>query len=489
MLSQLDPYTEYMPRKVQEEFRSLNSGEYAGIGSYIMARNGNVYISGPHKGSPADRAGLRSGDLIMQVDTATVLGMTTEQVSNRLKGQRGTTVKVTVKRPYVQDSIIAVEMVRDKIQIPSVPYSGLVAPRIGYIQLTQFSEKSADEVLDALNTLVNDDKINGLVLDLRDNGGGILENAVRILGYFLPKGTEVLRTRGKGVMDERVYKTTVKPVAPNLPLVVLTDGGTASASEITAGALQDLDRAVIMGDRSYGKGLVQTTREVPYEGLLKVTIARYYIPSGRLIQAIDYSHRNPDGTVARIPDSLTNVFTTAGGRTVRDGGGITPDIKVQYPEISRITYNVVRDNWAFDFANKYAATHPSIPPVGEFVITDSIYNDFKASIDPAKFNYDKVCETILTNLREAAKIEGYMTDSLSAQLDVLEGMMKHPLDKDLDTHRKSIEPYLEREIANRYYYQAGEVQSFLRHDAAVDSAVNLLQDQARYKSILSPKKK
>ena len=489
MLSQLDPYTEYMPRKVQEEFRSLNSGEYAGIGSYIMARNGNVYISGPHKGSPADRAGLRSGDLIMQVDTATVLGMTTEQVSNRLKGQRGTTVKVTVKRPYVQDSIIAVEMVRDKIQIPSVPYSGLVAPRIGYIQLTQFSEKSADEVLDALNTLVNDDKINGLVLDLRDNGGGILENAVRILGYFLPKGTEVLRTRGKGVMDERVYKTTVKPVAPNLPLVVLTDGGTASASEITAGALQDLDRAVIMGDRSYGKGLVQTTREVPYEGLLKVTIARYYIPSGRLIQAIDYSHRNPDGTVARIPDSLTNVFTTAGGRTVRDGGGITPDIKVQYPEISRITYNVVRDNWAFYFANKYAATHPSIPPVGEFVITDSIYNDFKASIDPAKFNYDKVCETILTNLREAAKIEGYMTDSLSAQLDVLEGMMKHPLDKDLDTHRKSIEPYLEREIANRYYYQAGEVQSFLRHDAAVDSAVNLLQDQARYKSILSPKKK
>ena len=489
MLSQLDPYTEYMPRKVQEEFRSLNSGEYAGIGSYIMARNGNVYISGPHKGSPADRAGLRSGDLIMQVDTATVLGMTTEQVSNRLKGQRGTTVKVTVKRPYVQDSIIAVEMVRDKIQIPSVPYSGLVAPRIGYIQLTQFSEKSADEVLDALNTLVNDDKINGLVLDLRDNGGGILENAVRILGYFLPKGTEVLRTRGKGVMDERVYKTTVKPVAPNLPLVVLTDGGTASASEITAGALQDLDRAVIMGDRSYGKGLVQTTREVPYEGLLKVTIARYYIHSGRLIQAIDYSHRNPDGTVARIPDSLTNVFTTAGGRTVRDGGGITPDIKVQYPEISRITYNVVRDNWAFDFANKYAATHPSIPPVGEFVITDSIYNDFKASIDPAKFNYDKVCETILTNLREAAKIEGYMTDSLSAQLDVLEGMMKHPLDKDLDTHRKSIEPYLEREIANRYYYQAGEVQSFLRHDAAVDSAVNLLQDQARYKSILSPKKK
>lgn len=488
MLSQLDPYTEYMPRKAHEEFRSLNSGEYGGIGSYIMERAGNVYISGPHKGSPADRAGLRSGDLIMQVDTTTVLGMTTEQVSSRLKGQRGTTVKVTVKRPYVEDSIITVEMVRDKIQIPAVPYSGVVAPGIGYIQLTQFSEKSADEVLGALNSLMENDHIEGLIFDLRDNGGGIMENAVRILGYFLPKGTEVLRTRGKGIMDERVYKTTAKPVAPNLPLVVLTDGGTASASEITAGALQDLDRAVIMGGRSYGKGLVQTTREVPYEGLLKVTIARYYIPSGRLIQAIDYSHRNPDGTVARIPDSLTNVFKTAGGRTVRDGGGITPDVKVEYPEISRITYNVVRDNWAFDYANKYAATHASIPPVEEFVITDSIYNDFKASIDPAKFNYDKVCESILANLREAAKIEGYMTDSLGAQLDLLEGMMKHPLDKDLDTHRKSIEPYLEREIVNRYYYQGGEVQSFLRHDAAIDSAVTLLRDSARYKSILSPKK-
>ncbi|MCM1347917.1 MAG: S41 family peptidase [Firmicutes bacterium] len=486
MLDKLDPYTEYMPRKEQEEFRSLNSGEYGGIGSYIMARNGNVYISGPHKGSPADSAGLRSGDLIMMVDTTTTLGMTTEQVSARLKGQRGTPVKVTVKRPYVTDSIITVEMVRDKIQIPAVPYSGMVADGIGYIQLSQFSEKSDTEVLDALNKLMEQGNLKGLIFDLRENGGGLLESAVKILGYFLPKGTEVLRTRGKGVMDERVYKTSSKPVAPDLPLVILTDQGTASASEITAGALQDLDRAVIMGSRSFGKGLVQSTREIPYDGLLKVTVARYYIPSGRLIQAIDYSHRNPDGTVARIPDSLTNVFTTAGGRTVRDGGGITPDIKVEYPEISRITYNVVRDNWAFDYANKYAATHPTLPPAGEFTMTDSIYADFKAFIDPARFNYDKVCETMLKNLREAAKIEGYMNDSISSQIDRLEAMMKHPLDKDLDTHRKSIEPYLEREIVNRYYYQAGEVENFLRHDNAVDSAVNLLKDPARYKALLSP---
>lgn len=486
MLNRLDPYTEYMPRKEQEDFRTLNSGEYAGIGSYIMQRDGNVYISGPHEGSPAAQAGLRTGDLITMVDTVTVLGMTTEQVSNRLKGQRGTTVKVTVKRPYVQDSILTFEIVRDKIQIPSVPYSGVIGGDLGYIQLSQFSEKSADEVLDALDRLTGENNIKGLVLDLRDNGGGFLESAVKILGYFLPKGTEVLRTRGKGVMDERVYKTSDKPVAPQLPLVVLIDEGTASASEITAGALQDLDRAVIMGSRSFGKGLVQTTRELPYEGLLKVTVARYYIPSGRLIQAIDYSHRNPDGTVARIPDSLTTAFTTAAGRIVRDGGGITPDIKVKYPEISRLTYNVVRDNWAFDFANKYYAAHPSIPAPGDFVITDSIYEDFKRFINPAKFNYDKVCETMLKNLREAAKIEGYMNDSLSAQMDCLEAMMKHPLDKDLDTHRDAITPYLEREIVNRYYYRPGEIRSFLRHDAAIDSAVAILHDPAEYHRLLSP---
>lgn len=486
MLNRLDPYTEYMPRKEQEDFRTLNSGEYAGIGSYIMQRDGNVYISGPHEGSPAAQAGLRTGDLITMVDTVTVLGMTTEQVSNRLKGQRGTTVKVTVKRPYVQDSILTFEIVRDKIQIPSVPYSGVIGGDLGYIQLSQFSEKSADEVLDALDRLTGENNIKGLVLDLRDNGGGFLESAVKILGYFLPKGTEVLRTRGKGVMDERVYKTSDKPVAPKLPLVVLIDEGTASASEITAGALQDLDRAVIMGSRSFGKGLVQTTRELPYEGLLKVTVARYYIPSGRLIQAIDYSHRNPDGTVARIPDSLTTAFTTAAGRIVRDGGGITPDVKVKYPEISRLTYNVVRDNWAFDFANKYYAGHPSIAAPGDFVITDSIYEDFKRFINPAKFNYDKVCETMLKNLREAAKIEGYMNDSLSAQMDRLEAMMKHPLDKDLDTHRDAITPYLEREIVNRYYYRPGEIRSFLRHDAAIDSAVAILHDPAEYHRLLSP---
>lgn len=488
MLNKFDPYTEYMPRKVQEDFKVLNSGEYGGIGSYIMQRDGNVYISGPHKGSPADKAGLRSGDLIMSVDTVTVLGMTSDKVSERLKGPRGTTVKVKVKRPYVgADSILTFDIVREKIQIPAVSYSGMLPGEIGYIQLSQFSEKSAEEVEDALKSMLATCKLKGLVLDLRDNGGGFLESAVKILGYFLPKGTEVLRTRGKGVMDERVYKTAGKPIAPDLPLVVLIDDGTASASEITSGALQDLDRAVIMGSRSFGKGLVQTTRSIPYDGLLKVTVARYYIPSGRLIQAIDYSHRNPDGTVARIPDSLTNVFTTAAGREVRDGGGITPDVKVTYPDITRVTYNAVRDNWVFDYANRYRATHDHIAPAAEFVVDDSIYADFKRFIDPAKFNHDNVGKAILDRLSEVATVEGYMSDSLKNQIAVVEGMLQRPLDQDLDANRKAIVPYLEREIANRYYYREGEAQSFLRHDVAIDSALSLLKDSDRYKALLAPK--
>lgn len=488
MLNKFDPYTEYMPRKVQEDFKVLNSGEYGGIGSYIMQRDGNVYISGPHKGSPADKAGLRSGDLIMSVDTVTVLGMTSDKVSERLKGPRGTTVKVKVKRPYVgADSILTFDIVREKIQIPAVSYSGMLPGEIGYIQLSQFSEKSAEEVEDALKSMLATGKLKGLVLDLRDNGGGFLESAVKILGYFLPKGTEVLRTRGKGVMDERVYKTAGKPIAPDLPLVVLIDDGTASASEITSGALQDLDRAVIMGSRSFGKGLVQTTRSIPYDGLLKVTVARYYIPSGRLIQAIDYSHRNPDGSVARIPDSLTNVFTTAAGREVRDGGGITPDVKVTYPDITRVTYNAVRDNWVFDYANRYRATHDHIAPAAEFVVDDSIYADFKRFIDPAKFNHDNVGKAILDRLSEVATVEGYMSDSLKNQIAVVEGMLQRPLDQDLDANRKAIVPYLEREIANRYYYREGEAQSFLRHDVAIDSALSLLKDSDRYKALLAPK--
>ncbi len=488
MLSNLDPYTEYFPQSEKEQFKSLTSGEYAGIGSYIMQRDKNVYISGPYENSPAHRAGLKPGDLIVTVDGDTMLGKSFNIVSDRLKGIAGTDVVVTVKRPYVADSIRTFTITREKISMPSVPMAKILPSGIGYIMLTSYTEKSPDEIRAALEKFKADPNLKGIVLDLRDNGGGYLESAVEIVGNFVPKGTEVVRTRGKGVLDEKVYKTTSKPIMPDIPLIVLINESTASAAEITAGSLQDLDRAVILGNRSFGKGLVQTTRQLPHDGMLKVTMARYYIPSGRLIQAIDYSHRNPDGTVARIPDSLTTAYSTAAGRTVRDGGGITPDITVKYPELSRITYNVVNDNWAFDFANRYAATHTSIPPVEQFEITDSIYNDFKQSIDPDKFNYDKVCETILQRLREAARIEGYMSDSLNTEFDRISAMMKRSLSHDLDTHRAAITPFLEKEIASRYYFRTGEIESALRHDPALDKAVEILNNPVLYKKTLTPEK-
>ena len=484
MLNDIDPYTEYIPAKAQESFRSMTTGEYGGIGSYIMERNGNTYISEPYEGSPANLAGLRPGDRIIMIDADSTVGWSSSKVSDKLKGQQGTTVKVTVNRPWVKDSILSFYIVRRKIQIPSVPYRGIIKGDIGYISLSSFTEKSYNEVRDALQELIKDKGAKSIVLDLRGNGGGLLESAVQILGLFLPKGTPVLTTKGKGALTEKTYKTTVTPVDTKIPLAVLIDGSTASSAEIVSGALQDLDRAVIVGNRSFGKGLVQSTRQLPYDGMLKVTIAKYYIPSGRLIQAIDYSHRNPDGSVARIPDSLTNVFKTAHGREVRDGGGITPDIKVEYPDVTRLTFNVVRDHWAFDFANKYFAENPTIASPEEFVIDDTIYTQFKNFIDPSRFNYDKVCETALDQLKQIATTEGYMNDSVKAQFDVLSSLLKHNLDKDLDTNREAITPYLAGEIINRYYYNRGGIIYSLRDDATIDSAATILTTP-KYKEILS----
>jgi len=420
------------------------------------------------------------------VDNDTVTTWHSSQVSGKLKGQAGTQVKVTVNRPYAADSILTFDITREKIQLPAVPYYGVVRDNIGYINLTSFTDKAATDVRNALIELKKDPRVKSIVLDLRGNRGGLLEAAVKIVGLFVPKNTEVLRTRGKGLLNEKVYKTTSAPVDTQIPLAVFIDGGSASSSEITAGALQDLDRAVIIGNRSFGKGLVQSTRPLPYDGVLKVTIAKYYIPSGRLIQAIDYSHRNPDGSVARIPDSLTNVFKTVHGREVRDGGGITPDIDIDYGEANRLTYNIVSDNWAFDYATRYTAQHPEIAPAEEWQITDSIFDDFKQFIDPEKFNYDKVCEQMLESLKKAAEIEGYMNDSTRKEFTVLEGLLKHNLGHDLDNNRKDIEEILASEIIRRYYYQKGQVIEALKRDATLDSAVVVLNDKARYKQILSP---
>lgn len=488
MLGQIDPYTEYYPAEEQDALRQLSSGEYSGIGSAIMQRDGHVVLSDPQWGSPALQAGVKHGDVIVAIDGDTLPnGYTSAEASKRLRGQAGTPVKVTVKRPYTTDSIIDIEITRGTIRTNAVPYAGMIGDSIGYIRLVTFSERSAGDVKNALQDLKKNPKMKGLILDLRDNGGGLLESAVQIVSYFVPKGTTVVTTKSRDAEKEKTYKTTQSPIEPTLPLAVLVNGNTASASEIVSGSLQDLDRAIIVGERSYGKGLVQSSRPLPYDGLLKLTIARYYIPSGRLIQAIDYSHRNPDGSVARIPDSLTTVFHTIAGREVRDGGGITPDVPVKQKEINRLIYNAVSDFWIFDFANRFAAQHgKDMPAATEFEITDSIFNDFKNFIDPEKFHYDRMCESGIKYLREAAESEGYMNDSVSAVFTQLEGLLKHDLNHDLDFNRQRLEIMLDDEISSRCYSEAEQVMRAIRNDEDVDAAIEALTQPGKYKSLLSP---
>lgn len=489
MLDDIDPYTEYFPAKKQDEIMVVSTGEYGGIGSYIMQdKQKRVCISEPYEGSPAARAGLKAGDRIVKIDGKDATKWSQDKVSETLKGQANTSLSVTVVRPFVgADSVKTFNIVREKIKVNPVPYYGVVRGNIGYIVLNTFNERSADAVKEALLDFKKNPQVRCVALDLRGNGGGLLESAVQIVGYFVPKGTEVLKQKGRLKQNEKTYKTTEEPIMPKMPLVVFTDGGSASASEITAGSLQDLDRAVIIGARSFGKGLVQTTRQLPFDGLLKVTIAKYYIPSGRLIQEIDYSRRNADGTFQKVPDSLTHVFSTAHGRKVRDGGGITPDIKVSYPEVNRLVYNVVRDNWAFDFASRYAAQHKSIQAAADFEVTDSLFAEFKRFIDPKKFNYDKVCEEGVANLKKVAKAEGYINDSTSAVFAKLEKLLKHDLNHDLDVNRKELSTLIADEILKRYYYQRGPIEYGLKADEALDKAAAMLAKPGEYARILNVK--
>lgn len=491
MLNEIDPYTEYIPESEQEEFMTISTGEYGGIGSFIGTRDGKTFVSEPREGSPAERVGLKPGDVFITIDGDSVTTLSSDLISKKLRGQAGTKVNVTVNRPYgsaaLSDTTLAFEITREKIDVNPVPYYGVVRDDIGYIQLSTFNEKSFQAVKDALIDLKKDPRVKSIVLDLRNNGGGLLESAVQIVGLFVPKGTEVLRTRGKGLINEKIYKTTHKPVDTEIPLAILVNSSSASSSEIVTGAIQDLDRGIIVGERSFGKGLVQSTRALPYNGLMKVTIAKYYIPSGRLIQAIDYSHRNPDGSVARIPDSLTTVWHTRAGREVRDGGGITPDIKGEYPEGNRLVYNIVRDGWSFDFANKYAAHHPEGVPAEEFEVTDTIFSDFKKFIDPEKFKYDRACEMVLDQLEKSAKTEGYLNDSVQARIDGLRSLLQHDLEHDLNLNRALIASYLGPEMVMRWHGTRGSIIQTLKTDQDVDSAANVLHDQARYRRILGKK--
>ena len=495
MLSDIDPYTEYIPAKETDDFMTLSTGEYGGIGSYLMERTVDgkkgVYISGPYEGSPAARAGLRAGDRIIMIDGDSTAGWASDKVSKRLKGQANTHLTVTVVRPYDEDSVKTFSFNRETISVNPVPYYGVTRGDIGYIDLTTFNEKSAQQVREALIELKKDPRVKNIVLDLRGNGGGIVEGAIQIVGCFVPKGTQVLQMRGRDKTSERTYKTTVDPIDTDIPLAVLIDGGSASASEITAGALQDLDRAVIIGTRSFGKGLVQSTRTLPYDGMLKVTIAKYYIPSGRLIQEVDYGNRNDDGSFKKTTtDSTARVFHTAHGREVREGGGIMPDIKIEPETLKRVVYNVMRDHWDFDFATRYVAQHKDIPSPSEFEITDTIFNEFKAFIDPNKFEYDKVCEQQLAALRKTATTEGYMNDSTEAAFDQLEALLKHNLNHDLDLHRRDISYLLKQEIMDRLYYQRGQVECSIKDDDTLDKAKEMFDKPGEYRRLLNlPSKK
>ena len=495
MLNEIDPYTEYIPAVEADEFMTMSTGEYGGIGSYLTERTVNgkkgVYISGPYEDSPAARVGLRAGDRIIVIDGDSTTGWTSDKVSKRLRGQANTHLTLTVVRPYDEDSIKTFSFNRETISVNPVPYYGVTRDNIGYIGLTTFNEKSAQQVRDAVIELKKDPRVKGIVLDLRSNGGGIVEGAIQIVGCFVPKGTQVLVMRGRDKSSERTYKTTVDPVDTEIPLAVIIDGGSASASEITAGALQDLDRAVIIGNRSFGKGLVQSTRSLPYDGMLKVTIAKYYIPSGRLIQEVDYGNRNEDGTYKKTTtDSTARVFYTAHGREVREGGGIMPDIKVEPREMKRIVYNIMRDQWDFDFATKYVAEHgKDIPNPTDFEVTDEIFNEFKAFINPEKFEYDKVCEQQLATLRKTATAEGYMNDSTVAQFDRLEAMLKHDLDHDLDLHRRDIAYLIGQEIMDRLYYQRGQVENSIKDDEYLDAAKQMFDKPGEYARILNLKAK
>ncbi len=485
MLDDVDPYTEYIPATNRDEFMVISTGEYGGIGSYIYERNGNVYISEPYEDSPAAKAGLKPGDRIIMIDGDSVKGWASDEVSKHLKGQASTQLTLTIARKYDPDSIKTFTITREKIKVDPVSYYGLTHGNIGYIALETYNEHSAANVKNALLELKKNPAVKNIVLDLRGNGGGLLESAIQLVGLFVPKGTQVLQTRGKTKQQERTYKTTDEPVDTSIPLAVLIDGGTASAAEITAGALQDLDRAVVLGTRSFGKGLVQATRQLPYDALFKVTVSKYYIPSGRLIQEIDYSKRNGDGTPIHSADSTGQKYYTANGREVTSGVGITPDIKIEPTQASRLAYNVVRDGWAFDYAVKYASEHPTISAPNEFTITDEIFNDFKAFIDPNKFEYDKVCETSFASLKKTAEAEGYLNDETRAEFDRLEKLLKHDLDKDLDIHRSDLEKILAKEIIKGYYYQKGQMIYALKLDKVTNRASEIFNTPGEYEKILN----
>ncbi len=473
MLEALDPYTLYIPEEEQEDFQMMLNSAYGGVGAIIYKPDvqGNVVINEPYEGSPAALAGLRCGDEVVAIDGQAAAGLTSAECSEKMRGKPGTTVVLTVKKLRAGESwkagdVLEVPVVRKRIVLPSMEYAGMLNEADGYIYLSKFTEGVGQEIRDAYKEL----KTKGmkrLVLDLRGNGGGIMGEAVNIVSLFIPKGSVVVSAKGKAA-TEQVYKTTTEPVDTEIPIVVLVDNASASASEIVSGALQDYDRATIIGTRTYGKGLVQSIRPLPYDGQLKLTTAKYYTPSGRCVQAIDYSHRNEDGSVGHIPDSLTHAFTTAHGRTVRDGGGITPDFIVKPHKYSRLTYSLVYSGVIEQYALDYVRAHETIPALEDFHFTD--YEEFIAFAKDKEFDYRSSARALFDEMKKSLEEDG-LTEALSGELNALQKSLEMDKETFLRLKKEEIVPFIEEEIAVRYYFQQAGIRVRLRYDDQLHEAL------------------
>lgn len=487
MLRSLDPYTVYYPEDQVKNLRTMITGRYVGIGAVIHYNQKlkRVVIDEPYAGNPAAEVGLKKGDIILSIDDSTMVGKDVSYVSSHLRGDPGTTFVLKIKRPST-GKVMNFTIKRRSVELPSIPFYGLNGDGIGYLNLSSFTEGCAKDVRRALVEM-KQKGMKGFVLDLRGNGGGSLSEAVDIVNMLVPKGITLVKTRGKLKRTNRDYTTTVEPIDSVMPVVVLVNGESASASEITSGSLQDLDRAVILGTRTYGKGLVQLSVDLSYNGQLKLTTGKYYIPSGRCIQAINYKHAR-GGYTEHIPDSLTKVFHTVGGREVRDGGGIKPDIVVRPDSLPNIAYYLTVNGLdstevLLDYEIDYIASHPTIAPAADFEISDADYEDFKRRVIESGFTYDPESERALKSLKKIVQFEGYYDDA-KTEFENLEKKLKHDIARDLDMHRDVLKQIISSDIVAAYYFQSGAIENSLKHDKQVKEAFNLIKDTDKYKSVL-----
>jgi carboxyl-terminal processing protease len=480
MLKELDPYTVYYHESNIEDYRLMTTGQYGGIGALIRRMGDDTYIAEPYEGNPAEKSGLKAGDKIISIDGKAMHKKSSDEVSTALKGPKGTTIKVEIER--INEGIKTISITRDEIKIPDVPYFGMVDKEIGYIKLNSFTQTAASDVRSAIEKLTKDG-MSKLVLDLRDNGGGLLIEAVKIVNFFVPKNTVVVSTKGRVKEENRVYTTLEEPIDTDIPLAILVDGGSASASEIVAGSLQDLDRAVILGQTSYGKGLVQRTYDMKYGSKIKLTIAKYYTPSGRCVQRLEYYDKETGEKPKEIADSLLKTFQTKNGRKVIDGRGIEPDVNVELDDLSRLSAMLLTKNLIFNFASEFASKNNTISKPEEFKLSDSQYEEFKAFALKDEFSYTTASEEALKKMKETAQKEGYFNE-VKNEYEAMMTKVTPSKSRDLDKFKEEISQILENEIVSRYYYQKGRTVNSFRYDNVLLKAKDVLGNSKEYNTIL-----